>query len=193
MTITVADPTKAVLSTSATVAGSASIVFNIAAGSSSVPTFFVQALGGSTPDGSGSETVQYTASAPGYNSETSTITLNPSGFIINSPGSFSTTVGAANTTLTIVPARLDPFFLNYQATQQLRPGIGPVNVTVTSGNTAVGTITVSPVVFNGADSPNSMTTAFDPLAAGTSVIVVQGPAGFQTASNNNHITATVNP
>ncbi|MCC7307210.1 MAG: hypothetical protein IT173_06580, partial [Acidobacteria bacterium] len=186
LTITVADPTKAVLSTSATVAGGPSLTFNIAAGSNSVPTYYVQAL---TDTG----TVQYTASAPGYNSDTGTITLTPSGFIINTPSNFSTTVGAANTTLVIQPARLDPFFLNYQGAQQLRPGIGPVNVNVISSNPAVGTIMISPVVFNGADFPNTRDTAFDPVAVGSSVISVQGPAGFQIASNNNHITATVNP
>ncbi len=86
---------------------------------------------------------------------------------------------------------LDPVFLNLQSVQQLRPGIGPVHVTVTSSNTAVGTITLSPVEFNGADSPNERTTSFVPLAVGSSVIKAEGPVGFQIASNNNFITATV--
>jgi hypothetical protein len=194
MTVTVADPTKALLSTSATAAGSASLTFNITAGQSSTPTFYVQALQGSNPDGSGSEVVQYTASAPGYANQSSNITLYPSGFVITSFGTgFTTQVGAADTTLTVVPAALDPVSLNYYTQQQLRPGMTNTQVTVTSSNTAVGTITVSPVTFNGADSPNSRTTSFHPAGAGSSVIKVTGPTGFRPASNNNNITATVNP
>jgi hypothetical protein len=67
-----------------------------------------------------------------------------------------------------------------------------VNVTVTSSNPAAGTITVSPVVF----APNtfSVFTAFDPTApGGVSTITVGTPAGFDTPSNQQQITATVNP
>ncbi|AKJ04649.1 Fibronectin type III domain protein [Archangium gephyra] len=188
VTITVADPAKAVLSSSAYTLGSGSLTFTLAAGATQTPAIHVQAL-------AGSGTVQYTVSAPGYNSKTATLTLVPSGFVIagfSTTGSFDTLVSASDTTLNVYPAALDPVTMNLQATQLLRPGLANVNVTVTSSNPSVGTLTLSPVVFNnGPDTPNYRTTSFHPVSVGTTTLVVTGPAGFSQASNNNHITARV--
>jgi hypothetical protein len=151
------------------------------AGSTYIPTFYLQAL-----DGTG--TVQITTSAPGYATDTSTIALRPSGFIINSPGNFSTTTFAADTPIQIGSGLLDPNTLAWQGGQPLRAG-ATASVPVTSLNTGVGTITVSPVVFNGNDG--SANTAFDPLAGGTATIKVGTPAGFSAPSNYQQITATV--
>jgi hypothetical protein len=185
LTITV-DDTKARLSTAADVFGtSGTLSFTIPAGGSSTPTFYVQAL-------AGSGSVQWTASATGYNSKTSTLTFYPSGFVVTGFGTtFSTTKTSSDTTLNIHPAALDPFTLNLHQTQQLRPGLSNVPVSVTSSNTAVGTITLSPVVFTGADMPNYRTTSFHPVDVGNTTLVVAGPAGFSQASNNNNITAYV--
>jgi hypothetical protein len=67
-----------------------------------------------------------------------------------------------------------------------------VDVTVTSSNTAAGTIVGSPVAFAPGDSFKT-TTAFDPAAAGSSTVSVATPAGFSTPSNMQSITVTVNP
>jgi hypothetical protein len=144
-------------------------------------SFFVQgrALG----------TATLTAQATGYNSGTSTVTVNPSGFIINSPASITTTTGAVNTNVQVTPARLDPITLNWSANQALRGGLS-VNVPVESSNTAVGTITISPVVV-GTGAANG-TTAFDPQSIGVSTISVGTPPGFSQPSNFRQITATVN-
>jgi hypothetical protein len=53
----------------------------------------------------------------------------------------------------------------------------------------VGTITISPLVFNGGDSQQS--TAFDPVSVGSSNITISAPAGFSTPGNYQQITATV--
>ena len=61
------------------------------AGSSSIPGFYAQAL-------AGTDTVDIEATAPGYATDASTVTLNPSGFIMNH-NNFSTNTFAANTTI----------------------------------------------------------------------------------------------
>jgi hypothetical protein len=132
--------------------------------------------------------------APGYADLVNTITARPSGFIINSPGSFITTTGAGNTNIQITPARLNPTTLNFEGNEQVRGGL-TVNVTVTatdqSGGPGVGTITTSPLVFTGGTT--SQSTLFDPAVAGTSVITVGVPTGFDTPSNFRQISVTVNP
>jgi hypothetical protein len=67
-----------------------------------------------------------------------------------------------------------------------------VTVPVTSSNTAVGTITTSPLTFT---APNlTVNTEFDPVGVGTSTISVGTPStgGFSTPNNFRQITATVN-
>jgi hypothetical protein len=181
VTITSADPTRLLLSNSATAAGSASITRQVSAGSSVIGTFYVQAL-------AGAGTVNVVATAPGYADGVGVMTLVPSGFIINTPASISTTTLSVNTNVQLAVARLSPTTLNYAQIQQLRPGL-TVNVPLTSSDTNVGVITTSPVVFNGGDS--TVTTQFDPLAAGTTTLALGSAPGFVTPNNFQSITATV--
>jgi len=188
VTISVSDNTKALLSTTEAALGpsSGSLTFNLSAGTTAIPTFYVQAISPTTG------TVQLTATAQGYNSASATISIDPSGFAISGlPSSFDTTTTSSDTTLTIVPYMLDPTTLNVIATQELLPGLTNTMVPITSMNTAAGTITLSPVIFNGDDSPNSKTSSFHPVAVGSAVIQVGAPAGFSLASNDNDITANV--
>jgi hypothetical protein len=182
LTITSADPSRVLLSTNAATVGSASITLQVNAGSRNIPTFYIQAL-------AGSGTVQIIASAPGYATDTSTITLKPSGFYIPR-GDFTTNTFAANSDLYIQVACLDSNLnvVTYQYQEAVRGGL-TVNVPVTSSNTTVGTITTSPVVFTG--GAGYATTQFDPQTAGTTVISVEPPTGFNTPSNQRQITATV--
>jgi hypothetical protein len=131
-----------------------------------------------------------TMSAPGYASNTQTITVDPSGFIINSPSAISTTAGAANTIVQIATARLQPGTFAFQETEGVRAGV-TVQVPVTSSNPAAGVITVSPLAFGA--NVTTVNTQFDPIAAGTSTITVGTPAGFDASNNFRQITATVNP
>jgi hypothetical protein len=128
--------------------------------------------------------------APGYNDGLSDVTTQPSGFIINSPGDFTTTVGAGNRTIQIGSARLDPTTKNFVQLQEIRGGLS-VPVSVTSGTPGVGTITTSPVTLGSGSA--TVNTQFDPAAVGTAQITVGVPAGFDTPSNVRQITATVNP
>ena len=99
VTITSLDPSKVLLATADNVAGSASITRTVNAGSTSIPTFWVQALAGT-----GTSDIQ--ATATGYANDTSTITMQPSGFILNM-SNFTTNTFAANTTLRVDAALLN--------------------------------------------------------------------------------------
>ncbi len=185
VTLTSGDASKLLLANTGTVAGNASITVTLGQGASFSQAFFVQAL-----DSTGSVVV--TMTAPGFQTSTSTMTLTPSGFIINSPGNFATTTLSNPTSIQLLPARLTPGTLSFSTNQTLRGGI-VVNVPVTAtdqpGSTGVGTISTSPVVFNGGDT--FATTTFVPGAAGSSLIEAVAPAGFSTPATLRTITATV--
>jgi hypothetical protein len=181
VTVTIADGAISTITRDGTIAGGTGVTFMNVSGTN-VGTIFVQgrALGETT----------LTVQASGYTTDTSTVTVDPSGFILNM-NNFTTTAGAANTPVRVDAARLNPTTLNYQTTQEVRGGVN-VDVTVTSSNTAAGTIVGSPVAFAPGDSFKT-TTAFDPAAAGSSTVSVATPAGFSTPSNMQSITVTVNP
>jgi hypothetical protein len=181
LTITSADPSRLLLSNSATTVGTASIVVSVAGNGTNIPQFFLHAL-----DGSG--TAEFTTSAPGYATDTSTVTFTPSGFIINSPSLINTSTFAANTNVQIASARLAPGTLAWQNNQNLRPGVS-ATVNVSSSDPAVGAIVGSPAAF--ASGQGTVTLAFDPAGQGTTTLQVAPPAGFDTPSNSRQITATV--
>ncbi len=182
VTITSADPSRLLVSNNANTAGAVSTMVTVNAGSTSLPTFYVQAL-----DDAG--TVDITATAPGYGPGTATITLQPSGFIIWTPGSFNTTTFAAPTTVQLRSVRLNPTTLNYVTDQPVRAGIAPVGVDVLSSDTNVGVMTTSPVVFNG--NQFFVNTSFDPLIAGVTTLSLVTPPDFDTPANFQSIVATV--
>ena len=181
VTITSLDP-NVLLATSATAVGGSTITLSVAAATSNLPAFYVQAL-------ADSGTVEIVASAPGYAPDTSTITLAPSGFVISSPGNFTTTTLSPSTAIQVTSGRLNPIFLTFAGGQPIRAGLLSVNVAVTSSDPTVGTITVSPLTFSGNETTKS--TALDPLGLGITVIGLEAPAGFTTPSNLQQITATV--
>jgi len=182
VTISVGSSSVATLSKNMTDEGTNSITFTGIAGTSVGP-FYIQGISMST--------TTLTVSAPGYNSVTKNITVNPSGFVILSPSSIITKSTSANTNITIASAMLNPSTLNYSQTQNIRGGMQNVNVPVTSSNTAIGTITVSPVVFSAGIA--SLTTQFDPAAQGSCTVSVGAVEGFSTPNSNKQINVTVNP
>jgi 6-phosphogluconolactonase (cycloisomerase 2 family) len=194
VTVTISAPStaKTLLSTSASVKGNTSISFTLAAGSSSTPTFYVQSQGG------GAGTVTLTISAPGYANGTGTVTVYPSGFALQG-SNFTTTLTDNPTTLTIVPAALDPTFLNIYQVQELVPNVttllapitptGTLALTVQSGTAPVGMFSLNSVTFVGDDNPNFLTSSFVPESVGSALITITSPAGFSNASTE--ITATV--
>ncbi|HKU86936.1 MAG TPA: hypothetical protein VJV77_11430, partial [Casimicrobiaceae bacterium] len=188
VTLTSGDPGRLLLSPNATTAGSASITVNVAQNATAIP-YFVHGL-----DSTG--TVSVTASAPQFAAGTGTMTLQPSGFYITTPGNFTTTAGAANTNVIMCAARLNPLTLNAAGQLPLRAGISSVSLAVTSSNTAVGAIVNSPQQLNGNQTCTTTTATgfkFDPVGVGTSTLSAVTPAGFSMPSNNQTVTATVNP
>ena len=182
VTLTSSDPSKVLLSTNRTAAGSGSIIVPVNAGSNSISVFYVQSM---TDTG----TVTITATAPGYATDTSSVTSAPSGFWINA-SSFTRDVFAANAAFGIRSARLNPTTLNLAAHEELRAGL-TVNVDLTNSDSAVGTLTVNPVVFSGG-SGVQINTAFDPVSAGATTITLVQPTGFDVPANvNTSIVATV--
>jgi hypothetical protein len=171
----------ATIASTGTVEGTGTVTFNNVT-TATVGTVFIQgrALG----------TTSLTAQAVGYQLSTSTITVDPSGFIINSPGVINTTANAANSSVQITPARLNPTTLNFSANQAVRGGLS-VNVPVSTTNPAVGVMTPTTAAFTGGQS--SVNVAFDPLAVGTTQITVGLPSGFSLPGQFVSINATVNP
>jgi hypothetical protein len=195
-TVMVSAPTGSsiLLSTSASAVGTSSLSFNLAEGQSSTPTFYVQSQGG------GAGTVNLTISAQGYTTSTGAVTIYPSGFALQG-SNFTTSLGSNPTTLTIVPAALDPTFLNIYQVQELVPNVqtllaalgstatGTLQLTTQSGTMPVGQFSLNSVTFMGDDNPNFLTSSFEPLNAGTGLITITSSVGFTNASTQ--ITATV--
>jgi serine protease len=132
-------------------------------------------------------TTTLTLSAPGFAPATVDVSVDPSGFVLPT-GGLNLQTTAANADVTIQAARLDAATLAFAVVQGLRPGL-TVDVPVTSSNEAVGVLTADVVTFDA--SADSGSTAFDPLTAGTTEIALGTPAGFDTPSERQEITATV--
>ena len=115
VTIEVADPTVAVISTDPTAVGGASITFPLVTGTYT-PLIYIQGLS----VGQGTE---LRITAPGYDQWITTIQTVASGFFISLPsGDFTTTVGASNRTVRVCPASLD-VLQRVDETQQLIGGL----------------------------------------------------------------------
>jgi adhesin/invasin len=193
VTISSLTPGTAQLSTSQTAAGSSSIVVTVPAGTTNLPTFYVQGLSVGTG--------QLQASAAGYNFSTGNsnggVAITPSGFVIAGPSgvagqSFSTTTITGTTQLTLTLMRLDP--TNHPAVIGQLMGGGTASVAVTSGTPSFGSIVDSPAVFTGGESTNSLSPVlFSPASVGSTVLSVVQPAGFSTPTSGGQLTAVVSP
>jgi hypothetical protein len=122
---------------------------------------------------------------------TGTVTLAKSGFVLVTPfglgADFPETFGGTPISLTVQTARLDASG-NYIDTQALAAGL-TATVTVTSSNTAVGTIIGSPAVING--TTNIGTVQFQGAAPGTAVVTAVTPSGYSTPTSFATVNATV--
>ncbi len=181
VTLTSSDSSKVKLSASPTAAGSTSITVNVAAGSQYGSAFYMESL-------SQSGTVTITETIPGYNPATLTVTLTPSGFILQ--GTTSTTTFAAGSPVYVTFAQLDPTTLNYATSLSLRAGLTAVTVGLANSKTTVGALAATSLVFNPGDSQHQ--TTFTPIATGTATISLSGtPSGFSTPSNYKTAVYTV--
>jgi hypothetical protein len=165
------DPSHLLLSATATDAGSTSIIITIPAGFNSA-SFFMQGFGsGSLPT--------YTASAPGFRSDTGAAHITDSAVTISGPfGSFpfSTTTSSAASSLTVAMAQLDGSD-NFVSTQQLAGGLS-LTISLSDSNSAIATVPSSVTIMGGSDQT---TAAFTPTAVGQAVISVVRPTGYTNA------------
>jgi hypothetical protein len=183
VTITSNSPSLLLFSQTAGSPGSAQATQTILPRASGT-AFFAQGL-------ASSGTATYTVSGPGYGTATGTVTLAPSGiFIFNQSGgglavhgpngvglvSFETASIFRNSVY-IAVATLDSGGNIADATQYLAGGLS-VNVKVANSNPAVGKLSPLTVTIPGGFQGAS--TTFQPLAAGTTTITVDTPAGFST-------------
>ncbi len=180
VTMTVSDPTVAVISTSNSVAGQSTLTFPEVT-SNFIASIWIQGLK------QGTTTIHI--SAPGYDAGSVAVTVNPSGFVINSYElSFSTTTYSSPSTLTAYPAVLNAD-LSYLETSTLNPQSATISIPVTSSSTAIGTVT-SPLVF--AAQSTSQTFSFQPVSAGTTNLDLGAPpTGFSTSTSYQQSVATV--
>jgi hypothetical protein len=183
VTVTIAASSVALLSTDRSAAGSSSVTFS-GVSSTSVGTVYVQGLAVGT--------TQVTVQAAGYNDDTSSVTVNPSGFWING-SDFTVDIFAGNRSIQIRSAILNPGTLTRFTDQEVRGGHS-VSVDLSNSDDTVGVLTVDPVVFNGGGGV-AVNTAFDPLTVGNSTIAVVQPPGFSPPANVNTsiVATTVDP
>ncbi len=156
------------LSTSPTAAGSPSVALSIPGGGMTA-TYYLQSLGSS-----GSAT--YTASAPGYGPGTGTVDLVPSAVIVVGPSTIQFSGGPV--ALAVTTAYLSAS--GVPVAQQSLAGGAPLLVNL--GNTNPGTGTV-PATVTIAPGTNVVSATFTPVAAGTTSISAQQPAGWTTPSS----------
>jgi hypothetical protein len=185
------------LSKSSTTVGSPSLMFSSVT-SSSIGTIYVQGQPLGTPGATASATIKATSTIAsngnpsGFADGMGTVTVDPSGFVINpSQGNITTTTFSTPTTVTLEPVILNPGVLTYAGSGQLNPGFSQIGVYITSSSLAVGTISTSPVLFNQDDSSDS--TTFQPVASGTTTIALgtTPPTGFSLPTDYQSITAAV--
>lgn len=191
ITFTSSNPSLLKLSPTATGAGSASIILNVPAGSSSAQ-YWLHSLGssGATP---------YTSSAPGYVSRTATVRLAPSGVSISGPlgvsiisgQSYPDTVHLADgpSPLTVTAGVLDGEG-RFLSAQPVSGSFGSLVVPLTNRDTSVGTVPAQATVTPGNDSA---IVSFTPLKVGATDVSVETPAGFAESRQYTSVRVSVVP
>jgi hypothetical protein len=184
VTLTSNDPSKLLLATDPSAPGAVVITRTIRAGGSNTTPFYVYGLGNSG-------TATFGASGAGFTA-TGTVTLAKSGFVLAGPfglgSDFQATAGGAPQDVMVQTALLDASGKPVD-TQSLAGGL-TAQVTVTSSNTAVGTISGSPAVITGPN--NSAYVQFQAAAtSGTTALTAGTPSGYTTPSQFATINATV--
>jgi len=201
VTIVSEDPTKFLLSTSATEVGSKSVQVKLAHDEVS-GRYYVQALGGSG-------TFTYTASAPGFRSRTAEVSLAPSGIVITpaeqgppdeahvlrkeAPESISKFTADLSrpepSHLIAWTVQLDPVTHRSAdiTVQPLRAGV-TITVPLRNSNPAVGTIVPQVTIPGGSDHAAA---EFKPVTPGETEISVTAPKDFTQSANSTTVLAVV--
>jgi hypothetical protein len=180
VTIEVIDPTVALISKDPSAVGSAVVTFPLVTGTTK-PLIYLQGL---TLD----QGTELRVTAPAYDQWITTVQIVDAGFQLVT-NDFTTNVDASNRTIRVRPVSLDA--LRQVDEGQLVRGGTTASVDVLSSDAMVGAITLSPLVFTGADE--DLDTQFDPLAVGTTTISISQPPGFLPPAGETAIVATVEP
>jgi hypothetical protein len=189
LSLTSSDPTHILLSNSATTVGSASIKLALTAGSTSVPTFYIE---GQNYSGTSAINATLTATATGLGTATGTATLYPSGIGFLGASTLNTTTTSAPSPLTVYFLVLSPGTLTYYTVgYPLGPQASAIPVAISSSNTSIGTITGSPSSI-AVGSYSTSAISFQPVSGGTTNLTLTEPSGYSTPSNESiQIAATV--
>lgn len=195
ITVSSADPTRVQLALDEQEPGVGLLEVFVPGGSREPPTLFVRGL-------VDAGTVQVTAqsSSPLFSDGSATVALAPSGFVFTASSIPDLIPGQAHD-LEVRMAALDLGGAprgdqNYQcgfgqpnSSARPRPGL-QVEVPVTSGTLSVGTIAISPLVFQ--VTQYELHTTFQALAVGASVVSVGVPDGYAIpTAPYRQLTATV--
>ena len=201
VTLTSADPSRLLISASATEPGSKSVQIKFPA-QKMATTYFLQALGNSGE-------VEYTATAPGFRTRTAVVKLAPSGITLTpyfqgppdeaqvlkaemTDGSHGFTMKQSDKDpmkLIVWTAQLDPKTHRSAdiTVQPLRAGLS-LKVPLKNSNPAVGT-TVSEVTIKG--GLDHGTADFTPATAGVTEISVVTPEHFTVSANSTKVVGTI--
>ena len=178
LTVTVADPTIAVISTSPSVAGSGSFSGTYTNFSN---TFYVQGLK------AGTTTITFSESQ--YISRTITVTVRPAGFVIKQ---FDSIAYVTNRTalIAVLPAVLNDRG-QWMANAQMNPQGSAATVAISSSATAAGTVPATVTINPGATSSNATVQL---VSAGVSTFTLGAASTpFTTPATYQSVTLTVRP
>ena len=190
VTVTSSNPSAVLLSTTPSALGSSSITLTNV--TNTIPEYYVQGIA------QGTSTI--TMSAPGVNNVTETVTVYPVSMIFtNNSESLTTTTFSSPSNVSVELEVLNSGTLTNMAActgiNSLNGGVpcavgpGSATIAVTSSNTAVGTISTSPITIPAGS--NSASTTFTPGTAGTTTIALgTQPAGFSASTTTNAVSGT---
>jgi hypothetical protein len=180
------DPKQMLLSRSPETLGAESIVIKVPANGRLSEEFYIQSLGDSGR-------VTYTATAPGFESGTGSVTLTASGVVISGPSKFGTPITTTPRgrllKLKVYSAQLDRSG-RFAGLQAVRGGLS-VAIHISSSNGAAGAAALPSLSIAGGSFTAS--TEFQPASAGNTSLSVDVPAGFSSPAEFTSVPATVMP
>ncbi len=164
--------------------GTAKLTISIPSGGTSA-TYIIQAQGSSG-------TASYTVSGPGYATRTGTITLTPSGPVVQGVDGFGedlVSLSAGPTTVTVFMAQLNADNSFSGSIQALAPlASGPLSISLTSSDITIGTVQSPVTITGGLASANGVSTTFTPVAVGMTTLSLVKPAGYTLTTSPGYTT-----
>jgi hypothetical protein len=184
LTLTSSEPKMVLFSRSAEAAGSPTLELLVREGQRNSPEFYIQ---GHARSGS----VKYTASAPGFDSGTGTVTLAPSGVVFARSGTpipdLRTTTGAGKLELAVYSVLLDSD-LSVVHPQPVAGGLA-ARVELSNSDHRVVSLALSSLTIPGGSASESLHLRL--LSAGAATLSAIAPHGFSNPAQFAKIAVTV--